>query len=585
MSNDLGGHVPGTVTVVFPRVDGDDPYTVDVTLVSLAIRPEYAGVTGHSGVKVLHSTALADATATPTNSAELIALATLIAEAHYRWLLARLDIVYAGVVPWVPEGMHDCEWCSVEGEVRTRVQPPPEWLTDLAHHGTEGGGVPFVITGPLIVGGPTTFTNTSTITINSPIVTTATTTNLTIGGPATVENTFTFTNTSTPVINSSTITTSTSTTATFNGPVVTTATATTTLGGPITLNTTIQPGTTNNLAVSPPGTISLPTITITGAPTTTPTAGTYPITWNNVDQTLYVWNGTTWTAISPTGIGPGTQDFIPIWATTTTLGDSPIYKDGDDIILPTFLNVGTTDTPSATLTVVCDAATDVGLAVEAHASQSVDLGQFVGTVETTRFSYKGHFITGLAEAPSDGDLASSEVSIYLDDTSGDPHVHFKGKDSAGTVFDFAIPEGGGGAAGSSSPAWVKVTKSHTDLQAAATTNNIEVYSLPARGSIHHAIMKHSTAFSGGSISDYQLSLGLTGIADAFTGQLDADGSPSNTGFVQYNPTGAGAVSPTQNMGAATSIRLFAESMGDDLDQSSAGSVDIFLLVSTAPSLT
>ena len=60
------------------------------------------------------------------------------------------------------------------------------------------------------------------------------------------------------------------------------------------------------------------------------------------------------------------------------------------------------------------------------------------------------------------------------------------------------------------PAWFRVRKAYSDFTAAATTESIELYSLPAGAVIHAVIQKHSASFTGGSISAYTTSVGITG---------------------------------------------------------------------------
>jgi hypothetical protein len=43
--------------------------------------------------------------------------------------------------------------------------------------------------------------------------------------------------------------------------------------------------------------------------------------------------------------------------------------------------------------------------------------------------------------------------------------------------------------------WVKVTKTYQDFSDASTENDIEIYSLPAKGIIHKVLVKHSTPFN------------------------------------------------------------------------------------------
>ena len=125
------------------------------------------------------------------------------------------------------------------------------------------------------------------------------------------------------------------------------------------------------------------------------------------------------------------------------------------------------------------------------------------------------------------------------------------------------------------PRWKKVTKTFTDLSAAGLTNDIEVYSLLAGEVIHAVKTKHSTAFSGGTIASYTVSVGIVGNLVKYSAAFDVFQATSNTAFQLSTTVGS------ENHGAAPSIRLAAVSTVDNLDQAAAGSVDVWLLVSGA----
>lgn len=124
--------------------------------------------------------------------------------------------------------------------------------------------------------------------------------------------------------------------------------------------------------------------------------------------------------------------------------------------------------------------------------------------------------------------------------------------------------------------WTKFTVAHTALQAAALTNDIELTSLVALGTIHKVIIKHTTAFAGTGITAYSVSVGITGTLDKYAIDFDVFQAVSDTTFDTNESFGM------ENFGAATSIRIAATAVGANLDQSSAGSVDIYVLSSTLP---
>lgn len=85
-------------------------------------------------------------------------------------------------------------------------------------------------------------------------------------------------------------------------------------------------------------------------------------------------------------------------------------------------------------------------------------------------------------------------------------------------------------AGDRLPFWRKYTKTYTDLSVAAAANDIELFQLPAGGVIHAVKMKTSTAFGGGALATYKLSLGVTGALDQFIKDFDAHAAVGDTNF-------------------------------------------------------
>lgn len=132
--------------------------------------------------------------------------------------------------------------------------------------------------------------------------------------------------------------------------------------------------------------------------------------------------------------------------------------------------------------------------------------------------------------------------------------------------------------GSGSPAWIKITKTYSDLAAAATTNTIALHTLAIKGVIHEVVVHATQAFSGGSLVAYTLTL----IADG------------NNLFSSYSVMSASDTTFTHqksdnpyctifDFGATSAIQLRADSGGANLNAATQGSVDIYLLLSTLPS--
>ena len=125
--------------------------------------------------------------------------------------------------------------------------------------------------------------------------------------------------------------------------------------------------------------------------------------------------------------------------------------------------------------------------------------------------------------------------------------------------------------------WTKYTKTYVDLSAAANTNSITLLSLPAKGVIHAVVVKHSLAFSGGGITAYAVSVGISGDLTKFSSYFDVFQAAGNQ-VGQTSNVGAGI----ENFGAATTILLSASSVGGLLNAATSGSVDVWVLSSTIP---
>lgn len=120
-----------------------------------------------------------------------------------------------------------------------------------------------------------------------------------------------------------------------------------------------------------------------------------------------------------------------------------------------------------------------------------------------------------------------------------------------------------------SPRWRRFTISHTALQAAALTNDIQLLSLPSAGVIHAVRMRSTVSFVGGAISAYSLSLGIVGNLVKYAPLFDFFPAAPLQQF--------SSIVGTEDPIAATSIRLAATAVGANLDQSTGGSIDISVL--------
>jgi len=125
------------------------------------------------------------------------------------------------------------------------------------------------------------------------------------------------------------------------------------------------------------------------------------------------------------------------------------------------------------------------------------------------------------------------------------------------------------------PYWFKFCFSHTDFQTAGLTNSITAYALPAGCIVHGVKLKHSVAFAGTGITAYNLSVGFSGALDDLLIAYPVTPAPANDLFA------LGLNFDSRNHAAAVNILLTAESTGANLDQSTAGDVCLWILVSEA----
>lgn len=147
---------------------------------------------------------------------------------------------------------------------------------------------------------------------------------------------------------------------------------------------------------------------------------------------------------------------------------------------------------------------------------------------------------------------------------------------AGTVVLHASTHAHGAADPLSAfPQWVKVSKTYSDLAAAALSNSITLLTLPAGGVVHAVKLKHSTAFAGGAIATYTVEVGPATDTDKYAPPLDVFQA---IGASVYELAGIlGGESHT----GTTVIQLTARATGANLDQASAGAVDVWVLYSVA----
>lgn len=129
------------------------------------------------------------------------------------------------------------------------------------------------------------------------------------------------------------------------------------------------------------------------------------------------------------------------------------------------------------------------------------------------------------------------------------------------------------------PVWTKYTVLYSDLTTAGTTNNITLLTLPLKTMIHHVAIKHSVAFTGGIISAYTLSVGITGTLAKYLAAFDVFQAVAATTF---SASAATIKADLESFGGGIAIKVAAVSTTANLDAATAGSADIWVQTSLLP---
>lgn len=128
----------------------------------------------------------------------------------------------------------------------------------------------------------------------------------------------------------------------------------------------------------------------------------------------------------------------------------------------------------------------------------------------------------------------------------------------------------GWALGSPIVGFKSVTIPFSNFKTGALTNQFTAFTLPASGILMAVAMKHSVAFSGGSISSLALDLGISvGNPDNLIKGFDVFQSVSDTAFI------SALVQTIQSFSNPTNILVKATAVGANLSALTAGSVTIY----------
>jgi hypothetical protein len=124
------------------------------------------------------------------------------------------------------------------------------------------------------------------------------------------------------------------------------------------------------------------------------------------------------------------------------------------------------------------------------------------------------------------------------------------------------------------PRWQKVGAAlgYASFSDASTSKSVALFTLSAKGVIHAVKIKHSTAFAGTGILTVKMSVGIAGATAKYGAPLDVMQAVGDMAFGFNHEVGAETHNAT-----GTGIVVTAEATGANLDQLTAGVVDVWVL--------
>lgn len=141
------------------------------------------------------------------------------------------------------------------------------------------------------------------------------------------------------------------------------------------------------------------------------------------------------------------------------------------------------------------------------------------------------------------------------------------------LFDVSVPGGGltsEGATYYQVLGGVQVSKGFADFAAAALEDDIEIFILPAGWKLIAILVKHEAAWAGPGITNVEVEAGVGGELDRYVDPHDIDQAPGDTIFSDNDNNAI------ENWSNGTSIRANLRSVGANLDQLNAGTIDFYI---------
>lgn len=118
----------------------------------------------------------------------------------------------------------------------------------------------------------------------------------------------------------------------------------------------------------------------------------------------------------------------------------------------------------------------------------------------------------------------------------------------------------------------KISKVFGDFSVAALEKNIEIFVLPIGFELDKITVRHEIAWTGTGITDVEIEVGITGELDKYVDPHNIFQAVGNKIF-SHNPN-----NKIEDFGVTTSIKANVRSIGADLDQLLAGSIDFYIYI-------
>lgn len=134
----------------------------------------------------------------------------------------------------------------------------------------------------------------------------------------------------------------------------------------------------------------------------------------------------------------------------------------------------------------------------------------------------------------------------------------------------------------SSPTWQKFTIDYTDMDLSEVETSITVTTLAARSFVHGVVLKTTEAFSGPDIMDLVTTIGEDTVSTDWLNSSVALRSAVDESNFNYAGPGNSKFQTGASFEDNIVVKLYLICTGANLDTLTAGSLDIWLLVSQLP---